>query len=80
MLSLTKEESNHYINYLYEHVGELTGYDSDLSRQIRGIMYGKYTDAYDVSVKIKMIILTTKAMKPIEYLRESKINQIIKDS
>lgn len=78
-VELTKEESSAYMNYLYSHVSELTGYDSELSKHCRDIIYGRYKDPIIVSRHIRNIILTTKALKPIEYLRDSKIEKIISE-
>lgn len=79
VVELTKEESSEYMKYLYSHVSELTGYDSELSRHCRDIIYGKYKDSSLVSRYIKNMVITTNAFKPKEYIRDFKIERIINE-
>lgn len=75
--SLTEKESKEYFKYLYDHVESLTGYDSDISKKVRDIIYGKEKDP---ARHLVSIVKTTGALKPLDWLRDNNINLILDEN
>ena len=74
---LTEKESKDYFKYLYDHVESITGYDSEISKKVRDIIYGKEKDP---AKHLVSIVKTTRALRPLDWLRENNINLILNES